>query len=117
MIEIRKTDETLYSLYRSRGFLIENRLYFIGVYSYAFLYFHDKSEIFRWLNLELALIDVDLESGLPKTLENLSYVVSMLSEGAVRINQDIVDVGRVEDVEVVTKGLVNILLEGTRRIR
>ena len=46
-IEIRETDETLYSLNGFRSFLLHNSFYLIGVYSYAFLYFHDKSEVFR----------------------------------------------------------------------
>ena len=61
-IEIHKADETLYPFYGLRGFPLENSLYLIRVYSDALLYFHDKSEVFRRLYLELVFIDVNLES-------------------------------------------------------
>ena len=85
-IEIRETDETLNSFYGLRRLLIKDSLYLLGIYSYALLYFHDKSEIFRSLNLEFVFIDVDLETRFSETLKDLPYVVSILYTGAVRID-------------------------------
>ena len=70
----------------------------------------DEAEILDLLDVELALCDVRLEAELPQSLKHLSYMLFVFLQ-RVAVNQDIVEIGSAENIEVLSQGVVDVMLE------
>ena len=80
--------------------LIKNFFDLFRVDSDSLPYLDDEPKIFDALHLEVALVDINLESSLLEPLQDLPDFLPIVGEGTIGIDKDVVDIRRTELVEV-----------------